>query len=593
MDTTVEKIEALCSSKNYSAVYNFLNDSDVSDSIKSIFVKYANSNIGNGDNFLDFIVKSSLFLKLNNEYYIYDKFMSAPYVLSKNKVIAIIEKIIEYKKFDSNSGAFSTKHYRKFLDELKSNTSINPVNIEDYQLYFKTKNSNIYKKLVEYNNTGIWPLPSLSEEAKIYIQKLDVIKELENVYGIGIARAKNLATSKEFEINSVEDLIALKDNPKLNLPSAIKAGLEHYYDLQLRIPREEIDIYNNIIQLFMSRFNLENGAKYEIVGSYKRGLPNSGDIDIIVNNKKAYNLLIKTFDRFKITKATLSQGEIKTLLITSLNSDLPPIPNNKGIPYPSRRMDIMYSPPNEYPFATLYFTGSKEFNTRQRSIALSKGWSLNEHGFTSTMLEEDYITFWSGKKQFSELSNFYQSPITINGRTYQGGEQAFHGEKFRVVAEFEKDEEVKKNLIKHAEQFLNITEPDVAKKTGGKGNYGYALTPEQIELWNSKAEDVQFAICLEKLKDPAVLEALKNSGNKHLYHYFFRAKPDEFWGWKKDKTTGREIGANRLGEIWMAIREQTFPGMSNKSRELPVFRSEEDIFEFLGMEFLEAPERIE
>ena len=35
-----------------------------------------------------------------------------------------------------------------------------------------------------------------------------------------------------------------------------------------------------------------------------------------------------------------------------------------------------------YPFALLYFTGSKEFNTGMRERALKMGYTLNEHGFS-------------------------------------------------------------------------------------------------------------------------------------------------------------------------------------------------------------------
>ena len=46
----------------------------------------------------------------------------------------------------------------------------------------------------------------------------------------------------------------------------------------------------------------------------------------------------------------------------------------------ARRIDFLYTPPNEYPFAILYFTGSKGFNTAMRQRALDIGYSLNEHG---------------------------------------------------------------------------------------------------------------------------------------------------------------------------------------------------------------------
>ena len=42
----------------------------------------------------------------------------------------------------------------------------------------------------------------------------------------------------------------------------------------------------------------------------------------------------------------------------------------------------MYTTPQEYPFAVLYFTGSKAFNTVMRGFALKQGLSLNEHGIS-------------------------------------------------------------------------------------------------------------------------------------------------------------------------------------------------------------------
>ena len=39
----------------------------------------------------------------------------------------------------------------------------------------------------------------------------------------------------------------------------------------------------------------------------------------------------------------------------------------------------MYTKPEEYPFAILYFTGSMEFNADMRGLALEKGLSMNEY----------------------------------------------------------------------------------------------------------------------------------------------------------------------------------------------------------------------
>jgi DNA polymerase/3'-5' exonuclease PolX len=60
-----------------------------------------------------------------------------------------------------------------------------------------------------------------------------------------------------------------------------------------------------------------------------------------------------------------------------------------------RRLDLMITLSNEYPFASLYFTGSAEFNTKLRAWVLTnKGLSLSEYGLkdikTGAYVQEDF-----------------------------------------------------------------------------------------------------------------------------------------------------------------------------------------------------------
>ena len=107
------------------------------------------------------------------------------------------------------------------------------------------------------------------------------------------------------------------------------------------------------------------------MGSYRRGAKFSGDIDVIVtaSDPKMFSEFVEELQKTDIIVETLSCGKTKCLVITKL-------PGHKF----ARRVDFMYTSPEEYPFAVLYFTGSKTFNTVMRGNALKQGFSLNEHG---------------------------------------------------------------------------------------------------------------------------------------------------------------------------------------------------------------------
>jgi len=211
-------------------------------------------------------------------------------------------------------------------------------------------------KLSEYINTG--KIVMLDNERK------DPINILTKVYGIGPKKAKEFVDKG---ITSIEDL---KNNTDL-LNNAMKIGLTHYEDIEKRIPRDEIDVYNQVFTTVFSKVTPPNSS-FEIVGSYRRNAKTSGDIDLIITNKdNDHNAFITFVDALieeKIIIEVLSRGKSKSLVVTQIDDK------------PARRVDFLYASPDEYPFSILYFTGSKIFNTIQRQRALKLGYTLNEHG---------------------------------------------------------------------------------------------------------------------------------------------------------------------------------------------------------------------
>jgi DNA ligase (NAD+) len=213
----------------------------------------------------------------------------------------------------------------------------------------------IMEKLNEYVQTGT--LKVLERE------KNNPVNILADVYGIGPKKAKELVD------NGITSIAQLRENQQM-LNDIQKVGLRYYEDVLKRIPRSEIEDYKSIFESDFKKVATSD-SKFEIVGSYRRGAQNSGDIDVIITSDSP-NVFINFIDELikkKIILEILSRGPTKCLVMAK-------IPSSDSV----RRVDFLYTGLEEFPFAILYFTGSKIFNTVMRHIALEKGYTMNEHG---------------------------------------------------------------------------------------------------------------------------------------------------------------------------------------------------------------------
>jgi len=225
------------------------------------------------------------------------------------------------------------------------------------------------------NKPGIGPI--ILEKLKTYDETgtLDILERekenpeniLSDVYGVGPKKAKELVAK------GITSIAQLREQQNEVLNEVQKTGLKYYEDIQEKIPRAEIDEYAAIFQSAHDTVTKKTEMKYEIVGSYRRGAASSGDIDVIITAESAtaFNEWIDELLSTKIIIEILSRGKSKCLVITRLKEG-----------YRARRVDFLYTTPEEYPFAVLYFTGSKGFNATMRGFALTKGLSLNEHGLS-------------------------------------------------------------------------------------------------------------------------------------------------------------------------------------------------------------------
>ena len=279
----------------------------------------------------------------------------------------------------------------------------------------------ILEKLNQYVTTG--------KIQQIEDEKNNPVNLFAEIYGIGPKKAMALTNA------GIRTLDELRQHQNSLLNSVQKVGLLYHEQIIQRIPREEILQYETRFRETFSSLGYNNttGA-FEIVGSYRRGTQTSGDIDVIITskNRQIYEHFVDELIKQNIIVHVLSRGHEKTLVIAKLND----APTTLG-----RRIDFLYTPPDEYAFATLYFTGSKYFNIVMRQEAINQGYTLNEHGIYNLVSNKKGSkidkTFCGERDIFDFLSLVYKEPSDRNdGRSLQRkfNEKSLHDSNGSTIA---------------------------------------------------------------------------------------------------------------------------------------------------------------
>tara|TARA_Y100000748_G_C15494986_1_gene487898 strand:+ start:91 stop:2973 length:2883 start_codon:yes stop_codon:yes gene_type:complete len=265
-------------------------------------------------------------------------------------------------------------------------------NIEDIKS-LKGIGPTIQEKLQELISTG---KIDLLEQEKEYDALLETFTK---IYGVGPKHSKKLVDA------GITNIEMLRERQDEFLNDTQKLGLQYYEDINMRIPRAEINIYKHeFTKLFDEAKNetKQSKAYFEIVGSYRREADNSGDIDVIVtgDDKSVFSVFIDKLVNGGLILHKLTDGvkQIKILVIAQLPGK------------PARRVDFMYSPPKEYPFALLYFTGSQLFNTAMRQLALDMNFTMNEHRIEHTTTKQHVQNIKDEKDIFKFLKVKYVQP---------------------------------------------------------------------------------------------------------------------------------------------------------------------------------------
>jgi DNA polymerase beta len=245
--------------------------------------------------------------------------------------------------------------------------------------------------------------------------KINAIQELEEVIGIGPAFAKELIT--KYKITSIDELKKAYLSKKIKLNDKVLLGLKYHGVVKGSIPRTEVAEINKYLEKVAHKID----SKLEIVicGSYRRGKPTSGDIDVLmyhpdvttkaeIDNPKEHGFQ-SYLEEFV---DTLEAGKFLLDHMTDKDYTMKYMGFCKYKNNPVRRIDIRWFPYKSYFTAMLYFTGPYELNTDMRSEAKKRGMILNEYGLYKIDSEgtKKQIKITSEKDVFDKLGMTYLTP---------------------------------------------------------------------------------------------------------------------------------------------------------------------------------------
>jgi DNA polymerase lambda/DNA polymerase IV len=314
------------------------------------------------------------------------------------RTIEVLQSMCDY--YDRINDNWRTIAYRKAITTLRRQTVKVTTEEEAYRL--PNIGQRLAAKIEEIASTN-----KLRRLEYANDEPLDQVLEIFlKIYDVGTSRA-NKWISQGFR--TLDDLLK-----KADLTPNQRIGIEHYDDLNTRIPREKITALFAYVQREAAQ--VDPAVELLVGGSYRRGSDSSRDIDIIVT-KKGTTSAADLVPFLEELVAILTRKGFLVATLAALHAHRPgkdgpgskwhgccvlprESPDNKGdAPKPIwRRIDFLLVPESEYGAALIYFTGNDIFNRSMRLLASKKGMRLNQKGlFKEVMRGKNRVKVTEGE----------------------------------------------------------------------------------------------------------------------------------------------------------------------------------------------------
>lgn len=286
-----------------------------------------------------------------------------------HQIIDQLERLILQTQYEQLITPKKVNHFRlqHFNDALKKIRTFDFEIIEGSQLTYYGLGLGLVRRIDEILEHGT--LKELTMDAK-YFERIKVIQELTKLPGIGWIKANQIV--KDYwifnNLTSQEIINDLKMKHNLYLlPWETQLALKHLDSLDKKIPRSEIDLVKERLA------RLSCATQFEICGSYRRGLTQSNDIDVL--------FYIKTGNKQDRLLSIVQELSIYGIITDHITK----VKNHSYRGYCKfltdvRRIDLFITDENDLAFGLLYFTGSTKLNRVMRLKALKMGYILNQFG---------------------------------------------------------------------------------------------------------------------------------------------------------------------------------------------------------------------
>ncbi|QSZ28679.1 hypothetical protein DSL72_003179 [Monilinia vaccinii-corymbosi] len=294
-----------------------------------------------------------------------------------DRTIEILSRMREY--YERIGDQWRARSYLQACGQLKKQSTL--IRTFDEAIVIPKIGQRIAKKIEEIVLTGrLLRLEHAEAEPDDKILKLFM-----GIYGVNYKIASKWISQSH---RSFSDLMT-----HIRLTPSQRIGIEHYDDLQLRIPRDEVTALGQHIT--ETAQILDPDIKITIGGSYRRGAKTSGDIDIIISKPNTTKTTQLTPFLSSLVKAlTASQFLVAALSVPHNNEGskwhgccVLPSPSPSS-PQPWRRIDFLLVPSSEIGAALIYFTGDDIFNRSMRLLAGKRGMRLNQRGLYRDVMRD-------------------------------------------------------------------------------------------------------------------------------------------------------------------------------------------------------------